>query len=202
MNKRAVFVLLLAVLMAGLFAACSADDPAVTDTSGDDARQESTEGTVPDGTDATVASGEADPSDSAADPTQGTDPDGESKPAEDVDMPSEPLTATEATEETDPTVPAQSITGSSEPAESTAVTTEPPADITGPTTDITEPPTEPACITYEEYMQMDAYQKQAYYETFPDMSSFFEWYNAAKSEYDKAHPPIDAGNGPIDIGGN
>ena len=49
-------------------------------------------------------------------------------------------------------------------------------------------PAGPERISYEEYMAMSGTEQQAYYEQFPDVETFFEWYHEAKAEYDAAHP--------------
>lgn len=59
-------------------------------------------------------------------------------------------------------------------------------------------PSGPARIGYEEYMAMTGKEQQAYYEQFPNVESFFEWYHAAKAEYDAAHPN-EGGEGAPDI---
>ena len=55
-------------------------------------------------------------------------------------------------------------------------------------------------LTYEEYWLMDGKSQAEYYNSFGSDEAFFEWYNAAKAEYDAAHPGVDAGDGEIDLG--
>lgn len=55
-------------------------------------------------------------------------------------------------------------------------------------------------LTYEEFWKMDGDAQLEYKESFESVEAFFEWYNAAKVEYDAAHPGIDAGDGEIDLG--
>ena len=45
-------------------------------------------------------------------------------------------------------------------------------------------------VSYEEFLELSAAEQQKYMETFADIESFFVWYNQAKSEYEKEHPPI------------
>ena len=45
-------------------------------------------------------------------------------------------------------------------------------------------------VSYEEFMELSAAEQQKYMETFADIESFFAWYNQAKVEYEKEHPPI------------
>ena len=55
-------------------------------------------------------------------------------------------------------------------------------------------------LSYEEYRDLSGREQQEYYNTFSDVEAFFAWYNAAKAEYEAAHPGIDAGDGNIDLG--
>lgn len=55
-------------------------------------------------------------------------------------------------------------------------------------------------LTYEEFWELDGDAQLAYKESFESVEAFYAWYNAAKSEYDAAHPGIDAGDGNIDLG--
>ena len=74
----------------------------------------------------------------------------------------------------------------------------------------TEPkPTEPGAtepegginyVSYEEYNNMTPAEQLAYYNQFPSMEAFVQWYNEAKAEYDKEHGAIDVGDGNIDLG--
>ena len=56
----------------------------------------------------------------------------------------------------------------------------------------------PARISYEEYMNMTGKEQEEYYNQFPNVESFFEWYNNAKAEYE-ASRPNDGGEGGPDI---
>ena len=55
-------------------------------------------------------------------------------------------------------------------------------------------------ITYEEYNSLSGEEQEAYFNTFPSIESFFEWYNAARDEYEKNNPTIEIGDDTIDIG--
>ena len=54
-------------------------------------------------------------------------------------------------------------------------------------------------IDYEEFTAMSPTQQRVYMESFESLDAFFEWYNAAKEVYEQAHPPIDVGDGVIDM---
>lgn len=79
-----------------------------------------------------------------------------------------------------------------------------------PATDPTEPaepttPTEPEnngpdlSMTYEEFQNLPPAKMREFQESFADIEDFFVWYNAAKEAYEKANPPIDAGDGTITL---
>ena len=56
-------------------------------------------------------------------------------------------------------------------------------------------------ITYEEYNAMSAEKQHEYFNSFESVEKFFEWYNSAKSEYEKNNPSIEIGSdGSIDLG--
>lgn len=56
-------------------------------------------------------------------------------------------------------------------------------------------------ITYEEYNAMTAEKQQEYFNSFESVEKFFDWYNSAKSEYEKNNPSIEIGSdGSIDLG--
>ena len=40
----------------------------------------------------------------------------------------------------------------------------------------------------------------AFFQEFESIEDFVAWYNAAKDEYDRLHPPIEVGSGKIDLG--
>ena len=68
-------------------------------------------------------------------------------------------------------------------------------------------PVKPGEMDYETFQNLKPADQQAYMESFNDIEAFFDWYNAAKEAYDKAHPSIEVGgNGTIDMeqimGGN
>ena len=43
-------------------------------------------------------------------------------------------------------------------------------------------------------------EQEAYFNTFPSIELFFEWYNSARDEYEKNNPTIEIGDDTIDIG--
>lgn len=64
-----------------------------------------------------------------------------------------------------------------------------------------EPPTAPdRKTTYEEYMAMTPEQQQDFFESFPSVQAFMEWYNDAKAEYEASKDGIIIDGGDIDIG--
>lgn len=106
----------------------------------------------------------------------------QTKPAEEETVIPEAEAATEATAES--TVP--------------EVTEEVPAA----TEETTAKPTAPAVTVteYEWYNALSGEEQMAFMETFDSMAAFFDWYNAAKAEYERLHPSIDIGDGNIDLG--
>lgn len=74
----------------------------------------------------------------------------------------------------------------------TSIETEPPV------TDATSPVT--GMLTYESYEAMTEAQQIAFMEEFEDIAAFFDWYNAAKAEYEAQNPAIEVGEeGIIDL---
>lgn len=55
-------------------------------------------------------------------------------------------------------------------------------------------------LTYEEYIAMTAEEQSAYRKTFESTKAFFDWYNAAKAEYDEKNAGLDIGDGSVDLG--
>lgn len=59
---------------------------------------------------------------------------------------------------------------------------------------------------YEKYHAMSPSEQQAFMESFESIDAFFVWYENAKAAHDAAKPPIDVGDGSIDLdniaGGN
>lgn len=53
---------------------------------------------------------------------------------------------------------------------------------------------------YEKFHDMSAAEQQAYIEACGDIDAFFEWYNNAKEEHEAANPPIEVGDGNVDMG--
>ncbi len=84
-----------------------------------------------------------------------------------------------------------------EPEETTPSETEPE--------ETTPPETEPEGIdhskyTYEDYISMTPQEQTEFIKSFPSVSKFMEWYNAAKAKYDKDNGNIDIGDDNIDLG--
>jgi len=62
-------------------------------------------------------------------------------------------------------------------------------------------PAGPARISYEEYWAMSGTEQQAYFESFPNVEDFFNWYNEAKAAYEASHPEAGEGDRPdINVG--
>lgn len=55
--------------------------------------------------------------------------------------------------------------------------------------------------TYKEYVKLTHAQQEAYMKSFESIEAFFDWYEKAKEEYEKNNPPIDVGDGNIDLEG-
>lgn len=84
----------------------------------------------------------------------------------------------------------------SEDGSAKTVSTDKTADSTDKKTDIS------GLLSYEEYSALSAEEQHKYYDSFDSADDFFEWYNAAREEYEKAHPAIEVSNGDIiDLGG-
>ena len=94
------------------------------------------------------------------------------------------LDATEP-EETDPEGSAG--TEGSEPTEET------------PSTEPSQPSGETE-TEYQRFQNMSAADQQSFMDSFDSIEALFEWYNNAKAEHEAANPPIDVGDGNIDIG--
>jgi hypothetical protein len=61
-------------------------------------------------------------------------------------------------------------------------------------------PEEELAAQYEWYESLSPDEQVSYFWTFETMADFVNWFNAAKAEYDKLHPPIEGGDGEIDFG--
>ena len=139
---------------------------------------------------------------------------GKANKAENISKPAvttEAVTTTEASipgledsifdDETEPaeTEAPTETTESTEPAETTedTETTEPvESEATTPSTE----PAQPQQMDYMTFQNLSGAEQQAYMESFASLEQFFAWYNQAKEEYEAANPPIDVGDGNIDIG--
>ena len=98
------------------------------------------------------------------------------------------VAVTEAAEENSseaPTEAAESTTASTEElwGEDSPEDTRPPVEVTLP--EGTQPYTD-----YERYMDMSGEEQKVFFDSFEDKQDFFNWFNAAKDEYEKAHPPV------------
>lgn len=54
-------------------------------------------------------------------------------------------------------------------------------------------------LTYEKFQDMSPSQQQSTMESFGSIQDFFKWYENAKQEYETANPPIDVGDGSLDM---
>jgi len=93
-----------------------------------------------------------------------------------------------------------------EATEEATDSTEPSEEETDPTEEETKPedtdPTEGDTITdFEWYNSLSGAEQQEFMNTFESVEAFFEWYNAAKSEYDALHPDVEINDGNIDLEG-
>ncbi len=79
---------------------------------------------------------------------------------------------------------------------------EEPEETTAATEEATEVPTETVAklTEFEWYNALSGEEQMAYMESFDSLAAFFDWYNAAKDEYEQLHPSIEIGNGEIDLG--
>ena len=123
--------------------------------------------------------------------------------------PSDPTADPTADPSTDPTAdPTSPIQGGAvqdsifdDDTQQATQTTVPTAGNTG--TDSPVPPTvdtvPPSAMTYEKYHAMSPRDQRLYMESFGDVEAFFQWYNAAKEQYEKDHPAIDIGDGTVDL---
>ena len=110
-------------------------------------------------------------------------------------------------DETEPTVEeTKSRTESAEPATkatepSRPVETTEPTETTKPAAPSEPPKSENTVVSeYEKFQNMSASQQQEFMQTFDSLDAFFAWYNNAKAEHKAANPPIDIGDGTIDLG--
>lgn len=71
---------------------------------------------------------------------------------------------------------------------------------TEPTKPTEGDPSDDYVTEYERFLEMSPSEQEEYVDSFPSLDAFFDWYNAAKEAYEQANPPIDAGDGNIDIG--
>ena len=62
-------------------------------------------------------------------------------------------------------------------------------------------PETPPKLTYEEYNALSGEEQEAYFNSYPDIESFFEWYNTAKKEYEDKLTQIEIdGDVTVDLG--
>lgn len=135
------------------------------------------------------------------------------------DNPSDGGDAQQSTSSTAPSSSTQDVTqpsadSATQPSDSSGeVTTQPstgevttqPSDSSGEET--TQPSSgENSTMDYKTFQAMTGAEQRAFQDTFESLDAFFEWYNAAKETYEKENPPIDVGDGVIDmedlVGGN
>ena len=133
------------------------------------------------------------------------------EPTTEVTATTEPPVTTEASipgledsifdDETEPTVTETQpeTTENTEPAETVKPTEPAQPDTTTPTTEPTQPSVN-VQMDYERFQNLSASEQMAVMESFGSLDLFFAWYNQIKAEYEAANPPIDVGDGNIDIG--
>lgn len=121
--------------------------------------------------------------------TEASAPATSGSPLEDSDFDDETV-PTETEDQTEPT------TKPTNPADPTD-TVEP--ETTAPTVAPTQPTAQDQ-MDYEKFHNMSARKQQAFMESFDSLDQFFAWYNQAKAAYEAANPPIDVGDGNIDMG--
>lgn len=54
-------------------------------------------------------------------------------------------------------------------------------------------------LDYQKFQAMSPSEQQATMESFESIEKFFDWYDAAKKEHEEANPPVDVGDGNIDL---
>lgn len=120
---------------------------------------------------------------------------------------SAPASAGSAIEDSDfddETVPAETE-AQTEPTENTKPSepVDPTEKVEPDTSTPTVAPSQPSSqgqMDYEKFHNMSGKEQQSFMETFDNLDLFFAWYNQAKAAYEAANPPIDVGDGNIDIG--
>ena len=123
----------------------------------------------------------------------------EQKDKVEVSIPTDSSLADSVFDDTkEPTKPAD---GSSSENIETEDPTEPSGstETTTPNSGATAPDVKPEDMTYAAFTALTPEEQRLYQESFNDLDAFFEWYNAAKEQYEKENPPIDI-DGPIDLG--
>ena len=84
--------------------------------------------------------------------------------------------------------------GETEATKSTEAPTEAPEETTVPA------PPASGTTEYEWYNSLSGDEQMAFMESFESVPAFFDWYNAAKAEYDALHPEIEIDDNVIDLG--
>lgn len=151
-----------------------------------------TEATEPDDEDAADQTDPSIPSeDDVTRPTEGEVTTEPTKPVEPV-KPDEPTAPSEPAVPSEPSKP-------SEPSEPDKPSE--PSQPSEPTEPSAPPERDPASYTYEEYEAMTRSEQQAFMNRFESLSAFFDWYDAAKAEYDATRETIQiGGGGSVDLG--
>ena len=182
-----VLVLLIAVcfrLKASIFA-----DPQETQGTSQNSEPDDTlpsDSTPGDTTPDDTVPGDSSPESTAPSQEGTVDPSGDTEPTGDGTQPTEK-----------PTKPTEKPT---EPTEKPTEPTEKPTEPTEKPTEPTQEPSQPAVsMDYETYIGLTSQEQKAYRETFEDISAFFDWYNAAKDEYESQQTEIDIGDGNVDL---
>lgn len=117
---------------------------------------------------------------------------------EDSDFGDETEETTSPTEETEPleTDPLETDPEETDPEETDPVAPEATKPTEAPAGDGN---TDPLVAEYEAFTALAPAEQQKFVESFATIDQFFNWYNAAKAAYEAANPPIDVGDGKIDL---
>lgn len=92
------------------------------------------------------------------------------------------------------TSPEDASESKEEESKATEVPTDAPEETTVPT------PPASGTTEFEWYNALSGDEQMAFMESFESVPAFFDWYNAAKAEYDALHPEIEVGDDVIDLG--
>ena len=190
MNRNMILVTML--VFALLLAGCNKQqEPVETMAPTEVVTEPAVEETVPD---VTVPGLERSEFDDVTEPTAEETLPEETIPATEPEVTSKPSDSGKPTQTNKPEV--------AEPEATKPEATEPKPTEPKPTEPKpTEPkPTEKNESEYESFQNMDASQQKEHMDSFGSIDEFFDWYNKAKEEHEAANPPIDVGDGTVDMG--